>query len=32
MGLVSVGFNEMGQLLIIYFGFVVYLEEKKGIQ
>jgi len=22
----------MGQLLIIYFGFVVYLEEKKGIQ
>jgi hypothetical protein len=24
MGPVSVGFDELGQLLIIYFGFVIY--------
>ena len=24
------GFDELGQLLIIYFGFVRYLKEKKG--
>ena len=24
------GFNEMGELLIIYFGFVTYLREKGG--
>ena len=27
MGIVSVGFNEMGQLLILYFGFVTYLRR-----
>jgi len=34
LGIVSVGFDEMGQLLIICFGFVMYLEKKKtkGIQ
>ena len=30
MGIISLGFNELGQLLIIYFGFVRYLREKKG--
>jgi hypothetical protein len=30
-GIISVGFDEIGQLLIIYFGFVGYLRgEKKG--
>jgi len=29
LGIVSVGFNEIGQLLIIYFGFVRYLKKKK---
>ena len=29
MGIISVAFNEMGQLLIIYFQFVRYLREKK---
>jgi len=28
LGIVSVGFNEIGQLLIIYFGFVRYLKKK----
>jgi len=28
LGIVSVGFDEMGQLLIIYFGFVRYLKKK----
>jgi len=26
------GFDEMGQLLIVYFQFVRYLRKKKGIQ
>jgi len=32
LGIVSVGFDEMGQLLIIYFGFVKYLRwgKRKG--
>jgi len=28
LGIVTVDFNEMGQLLIIYFGFVRYLRKK----
>jgi len=28
LGIVIVGFNEMGQLLINYFGFVRYLRKK----
>ena len=31
LGIVSVGFDEMGQLLILYFGFVRYLKNTKGI-
>ena len=31
MGIVIVDFDEMGQLLIIYFGFVIYLREKKKV-
>ncbi len=27
LGIVSVGFDELGQLLIIYFGFVRYLRK-----
>jgi len=30
LGTVSVGFDEMGQLLIIYFGFVRYLRGGEG--
>jgi len=30
LGIVSVGFNEMGQLLIIYFGFVRHLSIKRN--
>ena len=30
MGIVSVDFDELGQLLIRYFGIVRYLREKKG--
>jgi len=29
LGISSVGFDQMGQLPIIYFGFVRYLEKKK---
>ena len=28
MGIFIVGFDEMGQLLIIYFGFLRYLRKK----
>ena len=28
MGIVSMGFDELGQLLIMYFGFVRYLRKK----
>ena len=30
MGIIIVGFNKMGQLLIIYFGFVRYFKKNKG--
>ncbi len=30
MGIISVGFNKLGQLLIIYFGFVRYLRKKNN--
>jgi len=29
LGIGSVGFDEMGQLLIIYLGFVRYLEKQR---
>jgi len=29
LGIISVGFDELGQLLIIYFGTVRYLRKKK---
>ncbi len=29
MGIISVGFNKLGQLLIIYFAFVRYLKERE---
>jgi len=32
LGIVSVDFDEVGQILIIYFRFAGYLREKKGIQ
>jgi hypothetical protein len=32
LGIVSVGFDKIGQLLNIYFGFVRYLKKTKGIQ
>jgi len=28
LGIITVGFDEMGQLLIIYLGFVRYLRKK----
>jgi len=30
LGIVGVGFDDMGQLLIIYFGFVRYLKGGEG--
>ena len=30
LGIASVGFDEMGQVLIIYFGFVGYFRKKRG--
>jgi len=32
LGIIRVGFDEMGQLLIIYFEFVRYLKKTKGLQ
>jgi len=32
LGIVTVGFNKMGQLLVTYFGFVIYTRKGGGIQ